>query len=302
MSNSSQIIFSSEVQFTLYLIPNIFAIICSTYSLSVYLFNRKLLKSLNNQIIFILLILSLVFELTNIPWNLYYFLYGTSLSKTKVFALIWTYIDVAVYTTHVVVFAWATIQRHILVFYSNLVSTTTKRLIFHYFPLVILLIYCFIWFYFIIANPFCENIYNYSVIRGISSFCSYNNNSNLPKYNLIVHQLIPTVIILVFSISLLIRILIEKHRLYRSINWRKQRKLTIELLSISLVYFLFNIPWSTIYLAHYFGLPRTIGSEFRLYATFFGNYLLLSFSIIICFSVPQIRFSIRQRRIIVPFN
>jgi hypothetical protein len=64
------------------------------------------------------------------------------------------------------------------------------------------------------------------------------------SWDLLCHQIIPTIIIVTFSIGLLVRILYKKTHLRQKIHWRKQRKMTIQLLSIAVVFQVFNFPWA----------------------------------------------------------
>jgi hypothetical protein len=63
------------------------------------------------------------------------------LAETPSFALIWTYIDYGFSNIQLILFAWTTIERHILIFYSKCVLTKTKRSFVHYLPIMSILIY-----------------------------------------------------------------------------------------------------------------------------------------------------------------
>jgi hypothetical protein len=69
-----------------------------------------------------------------------------------------------------------------------------------------------------------------SPINGVPFHCLYGNDAFFLSWDLLCHQLIPTMIIVISIIALLVRILYQKSRLHRTIQWGKQRKMTIKLL------------------------------------------------------------------------
>lgn len=52
----------------------------------------------------------------------------------------------------------------------------------------------------------------------------------------------PILVIVLFSFLLLMRIIWQKHRVHQSMRWRKHRKMTLQLLLISLLYLFFLSP------------------------------------------------------------
>jgi len=138
---SSYDIISSIGKFWLYLIFLIPSIICTLFVLYYLLFERTLRRSLNNHVIILLLLTVLFCELTQYPWMLYYFSYGNIWERPVAFCLIWGFIDCAVYALQLLLFAWATIERHILIYHDKWVLTKTKRFFVHYLPIIIIIIY-----------------------------------------------------------------------------------------------------------------------------------------------------------------
>ena len=115
---------------------------------------------------------------------LYWYEVGTAWKFSLTFAHFWTFVDYLCYSTQLVGFGYASVERHILIFHSNWVSTKKKQFFVHYLPVTTVLIY---------------SILYYVNIR-------------------------------------------QKSRMSRSVEWSKQRKMTIQLLSISTLYFIFMGP------------------------------------------------------------
>jgi hypothetical protein len=85
-------------------------------------------------------------------------------------------------------------------------------------------------------------------------------------WNVIFNDMIPTIIIIVCSIALIFRIVYQKHR-----------KMTIQLLSISVLYLVIYIPEMLMEFLHLCGVPEDVGTGFMMYTEFmthYGNILL----------------------------
>ncbi|CAF2118064.1 unnamed protein product [Rotaria magnacalcarata] len=65
----------------------------------------------------------------------------------------------------------------------------------------------------------------------------------------------PTFLIVITNMTLLVRVVWQKYRFHRIVEWKKQRKLTIHIVTISFLYLFFDFPFSVIYLVRLFGNP-----------------------------------------------
>ena len=138
----SEIAIPCIVRFWIILLFYIPSLLCSFFVLYHFSFNRTLRQALHNHVIIIILFINLIVQLTSIPWILSYYHLGEVWLKTPSFCLTWSFIDEALYITTTLLFSWATIQRHILIFHNRLVVTKYQFIFFHYLPIVIILLYC----------------------------------------------------------------------------------------------------------------------------------------------------------------
>ncbi len=99
-------------------------------------------------------------------------------------------------------FAWATIERHLLVFRNQWLSTVEKHFYIHYLPIIILIIYCLVWYSVMILFLFCFHIDNRRKFNDIS-YLRMLLNPTVKYFDLLCHQVIPSFIIIIFSIALL---------------------------------------------------------------------------------------------------
>jgi hypothetical protein len=108
-------------------------------------------------------------------------------------------------------------------------------------------------------------------------------------WDFIVDQLVPIFTIIVFSTGLLVRVLRQKHRMCGMIDWRKNRKMTIQLLSISFFYLIILLPYAIVYIVRIFGLTGSLSDELSGYTVFFSYFILLLFPFVCALSLPELQ-------------
>ena len=271
-----------SIRFWLLLLFDIPAVACTFYLLYYLLFNRTLRKALHNHVIIVLLIVASTSHLIDIPSYIIYLLLGYVWISTPSFCSFWSFVDIGLFNMILILMAWATIERHILVFHSKWIKKRRNRFLFHYVPLILVILYNILFYMIIIFFPSCETIYDYS-----QPWCGYPcfyDNTILCLYDINANSTIPLILIVIFSITLAIRFIRQKQRVQRIIRWRKHRKMVIQLLLISLVPVIFNSPLVILTIAHYCGLPAEVGAEAQIYLYFLS--LLLSY---VCLaSLPEL--------------
>ncbi|CAF1321760.1 unnamed protein product [Adineta steineri] len=284
-STSSQDIIPPILKFWLYLIFHIPSFFCTLFVLYHLLFDRTLRRSLNNHVIIVLLFTVLFCEVTNYPWMLYYY-YHTTWQKPYVFCVVWGFIDWAVYMLQLLLFAWASIERHILIFHDQWVSTKRKRFWIHYFPLIFILLYWFIFYTFVYFYPTCQNQYDSTNMICMDA-CLFDIFS-FRAFETFVNNIIPSLTIVISSVLLLLRVFRQKYRMCQQIQWRKHRKMTIQLLWIAVLYLLITSPWAIIIFLRLCGLPPNIGAGFENIAVFLSYYIVLLFPFVSLLSLPEL--------------
>ena len=275
-------------RFWSYVVANTLSVLCSIFVIYHLLADRALRRALNNHIIVVLLVIGLIYELTDIVWILYSIRTGVPMFHSTFFYLIWVYVDYAFYSAQVALFAWATIERHILIFHDRWVSTPKRRRLVHYAPIVAIPTYCLVYYCLIYFGPFCENSFDSFVAGGIYIPCLFSRTF-LGSWDLFVHQVIPTALIVVSSVGLIARVVWQKRRLHQAVTWRKHRKMTIQLLSISSVYVVFNVPWTVLVFAFQYGLPAEIANVPLLYAGYLYYYVIFIFPFVCFGSLSELR-------------
>jgi len=277
---------SYQTRFWLFLISDILSFLFTCFVLFHFLFVQRLRQSINNHTTIVLLVLNIIYELTDLPLIIHYYrLDGLWQPTPIILSKFWSFFDSYIYTTQIIIFAWSTVERHILIFHDRWLAGKTKRFLFHYFPLILLLFCYLIYYTMLIFYPFCDYLNYQLLVNGVPVACIYLNSTFAP-YDLIINQIIPTFIIVISSLGLLIRVILKKRRLRRVIEWKKQRKLIIQTLSISILYACFQFPWTLFQFCDLIHLSVDNGRNALKYTYFFSYYVTFLFPFVLCASVP----------------
>lgn len=276
------------VRFWIYLVFNICSIICSLFVLYQFFSIRTLYYALHNHVIIVLLCTGLLKELISIPWTLYRNHVGVALGNTGLFYLFSFFFDYALFTTQLMLVAWATLERHVLIFHDKWLKTKRQRFFFHYFPITAILIYCLIFYSVVIFGSFCKNNFVSYLAGGYIIPCAYTN-AILTVWELLVHQLVPTLIITVFSIAIIVRTIRQKQRIHQPIIWRKYRMMTIQMISISVLYLIFNTPWVVTMFIFQNDLAKQRTRVYTAYGLFFRDFIIFAYPFLCFSSCAEIR-------------
>ena len=283
------IIFPYPLRFWLYFISFVISLFWYIFVLLHMLLDRGLRQTLSNHTIIVLLIVNIIYELISIPMFLSYFHYhGVVYPSTPATCLVWLFIDEGLFSVSLFLVAWASIERYILIFHGQWVATRRQQFLVHYLPLACLLIYLLVFYFFTITFPPCENDYEYNEIVCGSPLCYYD----VPFFGLwdtIVLDIFPILVIVIFNLALLFRVLIQKHRFNQRIEWRKYRKMTVQLLAISCLYSLLHIPEMIVELIELISGIEDYGAEFQSYCKFFSYYTAFLLPVVTAVSLPNVK-------------
>ena len=276
---------TNAIRFWTFLICLIPSTLCTIFVLYHFLSDRTLRQALNNHVIIVLLIISFIDEITLYPWMLYYYQHENEWQRSYALCVLWGFIDWSFYIAHVLFFAWAVVERHILIFHDGWISTPKKRFFVHYLPLIVLIVYWFVFYVVIYFFPPCPNR-----LRPTSLVCIYPclyDSYTLSMWDYLAHQIIPVLVITFFSIGLLVRILLKKRQMRRTIHWRKHRKMTVQLLSIASLYFLILLPYTIVYIMRYiYYLSSPLLTQLSIFTVFFSYFIILLFPFVCACSLP----------------
>ena len=286
------------VRFWLLLIFDIPSIYCSIVLLFHLLVNKTLRSQLTNHVSIVLLAIGLIVELVDIPFHLSFLHLGIVQPSIPFICLLWWFMDFGLYNGCTIIMAWGSIHRYLLIFYDRFFLNAKKRLIFHYLPLLTLCLYFSIFYIIAIIFPPCANTYNYT-LPVCNSYPCYFDDPFLGIWDSVMNNILPTIIIRSFSVTILIRVYYQKRRLRQPHRWRKQRKMIIQLLSYSILYLIPNIPLNMLVFVHLCGLSQNIGVDVQLCFDFLCYFVVLIFPFVCLGSLSELRKKIKWKRLLI---
>ena len=232
-----------RVKFILLLVLQIPALLLILMIFIYFLTNRRQLKDVRHKALLLLLIVNFI-ELTfDMPMPIHFYALGYVSPATPAYCTWWTFfeysLDVIIGLLTVVI----SIQRHILIFHDHILRIRVKRYLFYYFPLLICIIYPLVLYTVLILFYPCDGTqWDYT-----SSVCGFANcyvvySKSLATFDWTAETGLPTVLIIIANVSLVIRVVKHKYRREQRINWRKHRRLTLQLLSLSVLFLIALLP------------------------------------------------------------
>jgi hypothetical protein len=244
-----------KVEFSLFLIGQLLSIPCYLFVTYHFLVHKSLRYALHNHVILLLLLFNFIDLTIDVSMTMSYSLLGYVSLFSPLRCLVWQFVDYGIWYGSISLMFWASVERHILVFHSNLIRTKRKRIIFHYIPLIFFTIYTpILYFYLIFIYP-CDRIFDAKSIR-CGSIC-YLNMAPIwfIYYDSLANYTIPILLITVFSGVLILRFVQQKQRLKQATKWRQCRKMIIQLALVSISYLVFDLPYIIIVIVQSSGYP-----------------------------------------------
>ncbi|CAF1293182.1 unnamed protein product [Rotaria magnacalcarata] len=298
-----EISLSRKARFWILLLFDIPSVACAFFVLFCILINRKLRSNIKNHVLVILLLLGIGSQLIDIPFYLNFIVQSSVVPSNPSTCLLWWFVDTGMYDGGVIFMAWTAFERHIILFHDQWISTRKRRIMIHYFLMLFLILYIFIYYIYAIYYFPCENTYDYTLPLCGGSPC-YAYDPIMGMWDWIVNILSPTFLEALLSLTFIFRVLWQKHHSLLPIHWRKHRKMAIQLMSLSSLNMAFNIPLSIINIAYFCGLSYDIGAEAIQHFTFLCYFVIFLFPFICLASISGVkkkfyRRILRRRRVVI---
>ena len=231
------------------------SILCYLFVIYHFCRNPTIRQALNNHAVFLMLIVYGLQAVLNTPLHLDAFRIGYFWPPYLGYCFLIYMADYVIYEIALLLMVWASIERHILIFHPTLFNTRTKRLIGHYGPMVFAFVYPTVYYtYFILFYP-CDSYYDITTYHCFAACFLWTSNA-MAYYELITNGFVPVCLTAVFSMALLLRVLWKKKQMGRQMTWRKNRKMTVQLLGISVTFLAFNLGYFIIALIQFVRDPN----------------------------------------------
>jgi hypothetical protein len=218
--------------------------------------DRILRKTLQYHAILALLIVTLLTNLVEVPRITNYLRIGTVIPQTNINCLIWQWCDYSLCTSVNIYMFSISVERYLLVFHGGFYTTAKHRLLFHYLPLITIIIYILFFYAVAIFIYPCELQLDFS--QPLCGFPCFTSHANISLYDLIAHTMIPMSLGTLCDISLIIRVLFRKRvgLQHQRVQRHRHRKMVIQLLPISSLYLTFQLPYyAVVFIQLFITLP-----------------------------------------------
>ncbi|CAF1245789.1 unnamed protein product [Adineta ricciae] len=256
-------------------------------------FRKEVVNSPQNHTILCLLLISFIQKITDVPLLLYYLRWGYVLKESYVFCQFWNWLDYSFCCISAFLITLCSLQRHLFIFHQQIMKKQGFLIIFHYIPLIVCLIYGPIFYFIVIFFPSqCENVWDYTLI-----FCSgacYSYVPFLGTFDWLFHYGSPMFVILIVNLCLFFRVIEQKLQRRRIIDWRRQKRMIVQLAFISILYFTFMLPEIIVGVIEALWDP-TFLSDIQYYYFYYMAYFVNQFlPFIIVGSLPNIHKQFRE--------
>lgn len=221
------------------------AIVCNFILVYYLLVDRTLRRTLHNHAILALLIATLLTNLIEVPRVIHFLHIGTVIPQTVVNCLIWQWTEYLLFAVVIVMILWISAERHLLIFYSHLYATAKSRFLFHYLPLIVIVVYLIIFYIVAIFLYPCNQSFDFN--QSLCGVPCYTTRPNITVYDFIAHTWTPLIMGIVLDVTLVIRVIYRKRvGVQNRSTQRKHRKMVIQVLSISVLYLILQAPASMV--------------------------------------------------------
>ena len=259
--------------------------------------NQMLKKALQHHAVFLLTIVSFVATAFDLPFHISSFRLGEHIYRSIPFCFWWTWFDFSLTAMSLLLTATASVQRHILVFYSHWLQIRKRRILLHYVPLTICVVYPPLFYAGVIFIYPCEPYFD--PLSGACPIPCYAKDLLVYNIDWFLHTVTSVTIIVIANFTLVLRVVYSMGRVrrQRADNWRRQRKLTLQLLSFTSLYVLIYVPNTVlslfvtlVYAQDFYNIPLWYYEV--IYMVLFVNPVQ---AILFIFALPEVKSFLRRR-------
>ncbi|CAF1613322.1 unnamed protein product [Adineta ricciae] len=240
--------------------------------------NRTLRGTLQYHAVLALLIVTFLTNSIEVPRIIHYLHLGIVLPQTDLNCLIWQCCDYLLFSSVNVLMCWTSIERYLFIFHRNLFTTARGRLLYHYIPFVVIIVYLALFYIGAIFIYPCDAQFDFS--QPLCGFPCYTTQAVISFYDLFAHSFCPMCVDVSLDIVLIIRVLyrkrvglLQQRHHHHAKEWQQNCKMIVQLLSITCAYLVFQVPFDVML------KPRNDQTDLRL-----GNMLSWTLILRILFS------------------
>ena len=233
---------SNRVKFFVLLLLQIPSILLCLSIFVFFLTHRALLRISQNHALQLLIVVNFIQVTCDLPMVIHYYQLGRISPATPGYCTWWTFLEWTLNATSELLMVTISLQRHIFIFHAHLFRVRLYRVLLHALPLIFCIIYPLVFYLAVIVFYPCDGTqWDYSTILCGLADCYLVYSKVLGTYDWGVNNGLPMLIIAISDAAVIVRVILEKRRRHQPVTWQKHRRMTLQLLAISSLYF---VAWS----------------------------------------------------------
>ncbi|CAF1159134.1 unnamed protein product [Adineta ricciae] len=256
--------------------------------------DRTLRGTLQYHAVLALLIVTFLTNSIEVPRIIHYLHLGIVLPQTDLNCLIWQCCDYLLFSSVNVLMCWTSIERYLFIFHRNLFTTARGRLLYHYIPFVVIIVYLALFYIGVIFIYPCDAQFDFS--QPLCGFPCYTTQAVISFYDLFAHSFCPMFVDVLLNIVLIIRVLyrkrvglLQQRHHHHAKEWQQNCKMIVQLLFITCTYLMFQVPFDVIVMLLVFvSLPEWIIRVQALYFYYFFWLLTLVLPLVCMICLPEV--------------
>jgi hypothetical protein len=232
-----------HVKFIIFLLLQIPSILISIFIFIFFWTHKNLLRIRQNQGLVLLFVVNFIQISFDLPMIIHFNHLGRISPATPDYCTWWTFLEYTLNAAGEMLMATISIQRHIFIFRIHIFNIRSYRYLLHHVPLMFCIIYPIILYLILVVLYPCDGTqWDYtSNVCGLAN-CYLVYSRVLGTFDWAVNNGSPVIIIAIANVALTVRIIRQKRRRQGYVTWRQQRRMTLQLLTISCLYLIAWIP------------------------------------------------------------
>ena len=219
-----------------------------------------------------------------------------SLKDPNAFCIFWRILDYSIYSINLWLTALFSLERYIMIFFKQVVMKSKKRRLCAYYGLAIFVVVSiFVWYIYLIRFYPCvqpESLDFTQIYCGVPCY-QVKANEILLNFDWILYALLPVFLTILFTFILISHVIYQKHKISRHLinqeTWKRTRKMFLQLLPITLIFSVFNMPLIII------GLLSISGTWYAITPYFYASCLSYCWPICMPFAIISKQKTIQKR-------
>lgn len=235
---------SSSIKFNILLVIGAPSFICYVFIIIYMLTHKNHRTAPHNYCLLIILHLQFFCNILDIPSQMYFYQNGQVMFESAIYCYAWQYISYSTWPINIILLAWASFERHILIFHDRILRSKWKNISLHYAPPIVIIVYVTCFYIYLFAYYTCKTPYLFQ--QNYCNSACYTANLPLMLLTRMLNYMFPAMMTVIFNVSLLIRVIYSKHRHQQTFVWRRYKKMTYQLISISFLSSATVLPYSIV--------------------------------------------------------